>query len=162
MLGHRQAELASVNVQNPYFSAAHEISLGNPTHTSAAVNVRESAITSLASRGLVEEHMVQAATRFRRHYEALQGYPGRSSGFHERVDGGRNPDGFGQRQVDAGTELRKARQLLGKRGYVLVSMVAGEGRDLGEFCHTKREKLTCADVLRALLSDLSALWGFSR
>jgi hypothetical protein len=160
--GHRQAEIGVAVVPNPFFASAHEVDFSNPTHITVAVNVKESAITSLANRGYVEPHQVAAATRFRRHFEVLQGGRSSSAGFQERVDGGGFRGGFGQRQMEAGAELRKARQLLGQRGFVLVALVAGEGRHLNEICRSKRERVTTADCLRAFLDDLSWLWGYRR
>ena len=48
--------------------------------------------------------------------------------------------------------------MLGQRGFLLVRRVIGEGRAISEFCGTKRERTTCADILRAALDDLDAMW----
>ena len=76
----------------------------------AIVNVRESAITMLASRKKLDLAQVEATNHFRKLYEALGGKG--ASGFDPGrlvVDGGKMPDGISQRQINAGQELRKCR-----------------------------------------------------
>lgn len=77
----------------------------------------------------------------------------------EPVDGGGSVDPISDRQVNAGIELAKCRELLGLRGYTLVSNVCGEGKALTDITAHKRERLTMADNLRANLDDLATMWG---
>ena len=135
-LGHRQAEIGAAVVPNPYFAASHAVDLGNPIHIGVRVNVRESAVASLEASGHIEPHQVAAAAQFRRHFEAMVRL--RSASLRERVDGGFSGETFTDRQLAAGQELRKARALLGRRGYVLIVRVCGEGRHLSEICATHR------------------------
>ncbi len=69
---------------------------------------------------------------------------------------------FTDRQMAAGAELRRA-------GSCSASVVMFSSRwspvkagRLSELCRTHREKNTTADCLRALLDDLSWLWGYRR
>ncbi|MER9596092.1 hypothetical protein [Mesorhizobium sp. M0244] len=154
-----QTRLRAVTVPNPNFARAHAADASNPPTVAAVVNIRESAVTTLAARGQLDASQVAAADRFRRHYEALGGRgvkaidPGRF-----QVDGGKPRDHFTDAQMNAGRELAKCRALLGVRGYRLVSLVAGEGRSLCEIAAGKRERLTAADMLRWFLDDLAAMW----
>ncbi|RWQ44923.1 hypothetical protein [Mesorhizobium sp.] len=156
-------KLRPATVPNPFFSRAHPADASNPRTIPAAVNVRESAIVMLASRGALDAAQVAAANRFRALWEAMGGAgasgidPGRLV-----VDGGKMPDGISQRQINAGQELRRCRALLGVRGYRLVSLVAGEGRSLHEVAgKDKRQRLVAADLLRWCLDDLAGLWGIA-
>ncbi|RUU97861.1 hypothetical protein EOB36_25505 [Mesorhizobium sp. M6A.T.Cr.TU.017.01.1.1] len=157
-----EARLRPSVVDNPFFSRAHPADASNPRTIPAAVNVRESAITMLASRGALDAAQVKAADHFRTLWETLGG-KGASSIDPGRivVDAGKMPEGISQRQIDAGQELRRCRALLGARGYALVSLVCGQGMALHEIAASKRERLTAADMLRWCLDDLAALWGIA-
>ncbi|MER9965592.1 hypothetical protein [Mesorhizobium sp. M0060] len=155
-----QARLRAVSVPNPYFARAHPADASNPRTIPAAVNVRESAVTTLAARGQLDAAQVAAADRFRALWEAIGGAgasgidPGRIV-----VDGGKAREPFNERQVNAGKELARCRVLLGVRGYQLVSLVAGEGHSLHEIAgKEKRARLVAADLLRMSLDDLAVLW----
>lgn len=128
-----KAQLRPTTVDNPYFAREHPISVSDPRTIPVAVNVRESAIVMLASRGALDAAQVAAANRFRALWEAL-GCKGASGIDPGRlvVDGGKMPDGISQRQINAGQELRRCRALLGVRGYRLVSLVCGQGMALHE------------------------------
>ncbi|PAQ01118.1 MAG: hypothetical protein E5Y88_16080 [Mesorhizobium sp.] len=97
-----QARLRPAPVPNPFYSPAHREDASNPRTIAAAVNVRESAITTLAVRGALDAAQVAAAERFRALWEAMGGAgvssidPGRIV-----VDGGKVPDGISQRQIAA-------------------------------------------------------------
>lgn len=68
-----KARLRPTLVENPYFSRAHPADSKNPRSIPAMVNVRESAITTLASRGVLDAAQVAAADRFRALFEAMGG-----------------------------------------------------------------------------------------
>ncbi|GLS35373.1 hypothetical protein GCM10010869_09610 [Mesorhizobium tianshanense] len=157
-----QARLRPTVVDNPFFARGHPISASNPRTIPAAVNVRESAVVMLASRGTLDAAQIKAAERFRALWEVLDGKG--ASGIDPArivVDGGKMPDGISQRQINAGQELRKCRALLGLRGYQLVALVCGQGHALHEIAASKRERLTAADMLRWCLDDLAAAWGMA-
>jgi hypothetical protein len=63
--------LRAVTVENPYFSRVLAGDATNPRKISAVVNIRESAITLLASRNQIDAAQVAAATRFRALWEAM-------------------------------------------------------------------------------------------
>lgn len=153
-------KLHPVKVPNPYFSRDHAADATNPRTIPAVINVRESAIVTMATRGVLDAAQVAAADRFRRLWETLGGKgagavdPGR-----EPVDGGAARDPITERQVNAGKELARCRTLLGARLYRLVSAVAGEGRALQEIAGpNKRVRLVAADMLRMGLDDLAEMW----
>ncbi|MER9567110.1 hypothetical protein [Mesorhizobium sp. M0571] len=154
-----QTKLRPTVVPNPFYSRAHREDASNPRTIPAAVNVRESAITTLAARGALDAAQIKAAERFRALWEAMAG-KALSSIDPARVvvDGGKMPDGISQRQIAAGEELRKCRSLLGDRGYRLVALVCGQGMALHEITAGKRERLTAADMLRMCLDDLAGMW----
>ncbi len=162
MLGHLKADVVHMRVDNPDFSRDHaENKLGNYRHVVAAVNVRESAVSVLASRGLLSEHQVRAADKFRGLWEKLGGSGAGAMDYtREPVDGGGARDPISIRQMEAGKELARCRQLLGYRGYTLVCRVCGEGNSLSEIGSIKREKIAAAENLRAHLDDLCDMWGY--
>ncbi|TBB46292.1 hypothetical protein ELH49_20660 [Rhizobium ruizarguesonis] len=152
-------KLRVTDVPNPYYSLAHPTDAANPSTIPAVINVRESAITTMAARGVLDAAQVAAATRFRALWEAIGGKGAGAVDYgREHVDGGKARDPITERQANAGKELAKCRELLGVRLYGLVSAVCGEGYALTEIFTGKRERLTAADCLRMSLDDLAELW----
>lgn len=154
-----KARLRPTLVDNPYFSRAHPADSTNPREVPAIINVRESAISTLASRGVLDAAQVAAADRFRALFEAMGGKGASAIDYgREHVDGGKVRDPITERQANAGKELARCRALLGARLYGLVTAVCGEGFALTELLASKRERLTGADMLRMGLDDLAELW----
>ncbi|MDK1385111.1 hypothetical protein QN224_06785 [Sinorhizobium sp. 8-89] len=153
-------KLRPTEVPNPYFSRAHPADAANPRTIPAMVNVRESAIVTLASRGQIDPAQLAAANRFRALFEAMGGKGAGAIDYsREHVDGGKAREPITERQMNAGRELARCRDLLGARLYGLVSAVAGEGRSLHEVAgKEKRKRLVAADMLRMGLDDLAAMW----
>jgi hypothetical protein len=153
-----QARLRPTTVDNPFYSRAHPVDASNPRTIPAIINTRESAITTLATRGKLDAAQVAAATRFRALWEAMGG-KGASAidPTRIRVDGGKAADPISEKQIAAGKELARVRVLFGLRGYRLVSLVCGQGHALTEIAPGKRERLTAADMLRMSLDDLAGL-----
>jgi len=116
--------LRAVTVENPYFSRVHAGDATNPRKISAVVNIRESAITMLASRNQIDAAQVAAATRFRALWEAMGGKGASAVDYgREYVDGGKARDPITIRQMNAADELRRAHRKLGDQGYWLVSRI---------------------------------------
>jgi hypothetical protein len=157
--------LRAVTVDNPYFSRAHAGAATNPRTIPAVVNIRESAITMLASRNRIDAAQVAAATKFRALFEAMGGKGASAIDYgREHVDGGKRADPISERQMAAADELRRTRQALGNQGYWLVSRICGEGFSLHEVVRpgsSKRAKLAAANDLRACLDTLAELWGIA-
>ncbi|MQV11224.1 DUF6456 domain-containing protein [Sinorhizobium meliloti] len=153
-------KLRPTEVPNPYFSRAHAADTSNPRTIPAVVNVRESAVTTMASRGVLDAAQVAAADRFRGLFEAMGGKGAGAIDYsREHVDGGKSREPITEGQMNAGQELARCRDLLGARLYGLVCAVAGEGRALHEVVGKgKRERLTAADMLRMGLDDLATMW----
>ncbi|MGO6791498.1 hypothetical protein ACCS70_34085 [Rhizobium ruizarguesonis] len=57
--------MRAVTVANPYYSPSHDGYASNPRTVQAFVNLKESAITMLASRGRIDAAQLAAAMRFR-------------------------------------------------------------------------------------------------
>lgn len=158
-------ELAQAVRDNPDFSRDHaEGKLGNPRKISVVVNVRESAVSTLAARGLLNEAQVEAADRFRRLFEAMGGNGPRAVDWRrEAVDGGRFPDPIGTRQIDAGKQLAAAYENLtkehGRYGWKIVGYVCGEGLSIHDMTETRRQRDTMTDQLRLYLDNLAEFWG---
>ncbi|MGI0528018.1 hypothetical protein [Rhizobium giardinii] len=157
-------KLRSVTVPNPYFARAHPADSGNPKNINAVVNIRESAITMLASRNKIDAAQVAAATRFRALWEAMGGKGAGAIDYgREYVDGAKRSDPITDRQINAADGLRRAHRALGDHGYWLVSRICGEGFSLHEVVPTgaKRAKLAAANDLRSCLDTLAKLWGIA-
>lgn len=154
-------ETRKVVVDNPYFSRAHAGGHGNPVKIEALVNIRESAIGTMAAKGHISPHQLQAALRFRRLCELLGGAGAGSLDLSvERVDGGGARDPIGLHQMDAGRQLAKCRELLGVRAYEIMSKIAGQGFAIAELGRTHRERTTLADYLKDGLDVLAEHWGY--
>jgi hypothetical protein len=153
----RKTELAMIEADNPFFTADHPESTGNPRKTRVFINRRESALVELANRGVLNPHQIRAGFRFGHVWEIMQGMHGRC--FGEHVDTRHQPS-ISDDVVDAGRELKQCRDLLGVRSYRLVCAVCGEGKLPAELFHVKRARLTATDNLRAALDDLACMYGF--
>ena len=101
----------------------------------------------LATRKLLSEHQLRAASRFRQLWElaVLSGMP--SPKYDHPVDYVVvDADSPSQVALAASSELREVRAMLGVRPFALVVAVCGTGRAL--VAVNRRQKATAADVLR--------------
>lgn len=154
-------ELGKAMVENPLWQRAHAGAKGNDRYETVIVNVRESAVGVLASRGLLDEAQVRAAVRFRALWEMMGGAGAGALDYtKEPVDGGGFVDPISERQLQAGKELKRCRELLGLRGFTLVCKVCGEGHSLWEIGSKRRDRDSAADALRGFLDDLAVLWDY--
>lgn len=160
-------ELMEAIIENPDFSRDHaEGKLGNVKFTRATINIRESAISMLAARKLLDPHQVQAAEKFRCLYEAMGGAGARAIDWRkEVVDGGRQRDPIDTLAFEAGLELKEARESLireyGAKGWTLTRDICGDGRSMHDLFGTRRMRDTATDNLRACLDHLAGLWGYA-
>jgi hypothetical protein len=153
----RKLELAETEVDNPFFSTDHPEGAGNPRKVRAFVNRGESAIINLRHRKLLNDHQFRAAIQFCHAWETMHEI--RRNGLHEYVDIRRQPS-IPDDVVDAGREMRRCREQLGLRNYMLLVAVCGYGKSLPEMFPVKRQRLTAADNLRASLDELAWIWGY--
>lgn len=162
-LGNQHSKVKLVEIDNPHYSKVHAGASGNPKTVTAAMNLRESPVAMMAAKGHLEAHQVEAAIKFRRLWESLGGSGAGSFDYsREPVDGGGAREPISDRQIDAGIQLKGCRDLLGRRHYDVVSMVAGEGRTIAEIGTSKRARHTLADYLKDALEDLAVHWGFQK
>lgn len=151
---------AQVEVENPNWSRDHHGRRDNPRYITATVSLRESAITTMHARKLIDDAQAAAAVRFRRNWEAMGGKGAGAMDYtKEPVDGGGMPETVSDRHLMAGRELEACRRLLGMRGYRLVCQVCGEGYQIAELFSEKRAQLSGMDALRGHLDDLAELWN---
>lgn len=155
-------ELQTEFVDNPYWRPDLEGEPSIPRKIRAAVNVRESAVGTLAARKLIDEGQAEAATRFRKHWEATGGAGAQAMDYsRDKVDGGQIADPIDISQMQAARKLAEAERVLGERNYELVRRVCGEGAAMTEIFTEKRDRLTATDNLRASLDDLARIWGIA-
>jgi len=155
-------ELQPAYVDNPYWRPDLEGESSIPRKIRAAVNVRESAVGTLAARKLIDEGQAEAATRFRKHWEATGGAGAQAMDYsRDKVDGGQIADPIDVMQMQAARRLAEAERVLGVRNYELVRRVCGEGAAMTEIFTEKRDRLTATDNLRASLDDLARIWGIA-
>jgi hypothetical protein len=154
--------LESVYVDNPYYSKAHDGEGANPIKIKASLNIRESAIVTLAARKHIDESQLAAANKFRSLWESMGGAGAGSFDYsREHVDGGGAREPLTERQIRAGLELKRAQQALGNRAYDIMSKVAGQGYAIQELAKTHRERTTLTDYLKDGLDELARNWGYA-
>lgn len=164
---HRQhIEVQLATVQNPDWSPDKDGEKAFPRFEKVPVNVRESAIATLAARGLLDAAQVQAADKFRRLWETMGGKGAGALDYaREYVDGGRIAEPITSGQLDAGRQLKTASQALkaahGEYAYKLVSYICGQGRSIHEMTETRRQRDTMTDNLKAYLNVLASLWNLA-
>lgn len=155
-------ELHSQFVDNPDWRPDLEGEKGFPRKVKATVNVRESAVGTLAARKLIDQSQAEAAIRFRRHWEATGGVGAQAIDYsRDKVDGGQIADPIDIKQMRAARHLAEAERTLGERNYALVRSVCGEGKAMTELYQEKRDRLTATDNLRMSLDDLARIWGIA-
>ena len=158
-VGHLQAEPAPAVADNPSFPIHAETS-SNIRRITVTVNLKESAISSLAARGVLEAHQA-AACRFEKLWVVFVGSSLRSPKFEPSSLRPFSRDGLSQQQA-AASELRAVRALVGIRCFSLLVRVCDEGRALRELGlgNSRRVLASLADALRWTLDDLALRWGF--
>ncbi|MBY3369355.1 hypothetical protein [Rhizobium laguerreae] len=154
-------KVEKVTVDNPFYSKAHQGIEANPLKIQAQMNIRESAIVTLAARKQINEAQLAAATRFRALYEAMGGAGAGSFDYsREPVDGGGSREPLTEQQIRAGQELKRCREILGIKAYDIMSKVAGQGYAIGELAKSHRERTTLADYLKDGLDEMARNWGY--
>lgn len=161
-LTYGKLELQTEFVDNPYWRPDLEGEASIPRKIRAAINVRESAVGTLAARKLIDKGQAEAALRFRRHWEATGGAGAQAIDYsRDKVDGGQIADPIDVAQMAAARKLAEAERVLGERNYELVRRVCGEGAAMTEIYTAKRDRLTATDNLRTSLDDLARIWGIA-
>lgn len=156
MAAYLKTEIATAEVDNPYFTTDHPEALGNMRRVLVTVNLRERS-RLLSKRLNLEPHQIKAKDHFQDAWNIMAGC--RSTALGERTSY-RRQRSLSEAILDAGQDLRSCRNLLGHRSYGLICAVCGEGRELPELFHVKRERLTAADNVRAGLDDMAGMWGY--
>jgi hypothetical protein len=118
------------------------------------IRLREWSVMTLP----LEQEQKDAAQRFCRSWEAVQGMRTAAASFVERIDSGRRATSFAETSMTAAADLRHARILLGEHGYALVGKVCGDGYHIRDLYRTRRERDTAADLLRIHITSLAAMW----
>lgn len=159
-------EIGSSSVHNPNWSRDHHGDRTNPRYIDVKMNIRESAITTLAAKGAIDAAQAAAADRFRAIWEQMGGAGAGALDYSkEVVDGGGVSEPITIRQLEAGRALKEARGVLkaahGEYAYRLVTYIAGEGRSVHELTETRRQRDTMTDNLRSYLDVLAVLWKFA-
>lgn len=159
-------EIGTAEIQNPEWSRAHDGAKANVRYIHQPINIRESAITTLAAKGVIDEAQTAAADRFRALWERMGGAGAGALDYSkEPVDGGGIVEPITIRQLEAGRELKSARDALlkahGEYAYRLVGYIAGQGLSIHELTQTRRQRDTMTDNLRSYLDVLAVLWKFS-
>ena len=146
------------DVENPEFAPERPESGANQRRIRAVVNLRESAIASLAAYGVLDRTQVAAANRFGAYWELAHGLRLSASTLHEHIDAGRRGSTAPERQLAAADELIRARALLGEHGFDLVSQICGQGFAIREIYKERRHRATATDMLRIHLDRLATMW----
>lgn len=123
-------KLRPVTVPNPYYSRAHPEDATNPSTISAVVNVHESAITTLATRGVLDAAQIAAATKFRALFEAMGGKGA------DAIDYGREPvDGSTARERSLTGRWRPARNWRDVASFSALASTGWSRRSVAKDAH---------------------------
>lgn len=151
----------AIQIDNPLYNAAHSGEAWNPKIITAAFNIHESSISRMAHKKLLTADQVAAASRFRMLWEQLGGSGAGSMDYtKEPVDGGGAREPISDRQIDAGRQLKKCRELLGIIDYDIMSKIAGQGLDIRDIAKSQRDQKTVADRLKGGLDVLAEHFGY--
>lgn len=160
-VGSLKSEVRVHRVPNPFYSPDHSGETWNPQKIKAFVNIKESAIGTLYSRGHINDAQWAAAGRFRNCWEQ-SGAKGASAidyGY-EQVDGGKAIDPLPDRVVEAVQQLNACKPVLGKKAFDLMIAVVGQGMEIKDIAETHRERMTLSDYLKDGLDALAVHWRY--
>lgn len=160
-VGNLKSDVHVHRVPNPYYVPNHAGASWNPQKISAFVNIRESAIGTLYSRGHIDDAQWAAAGRFRQYWErsGAKGAIAIDYG-RERVDGGKGIDPLPDSMIDAVQHLNECKPILGRKAFDLMIAVVGQGMEIADIAKTQREKTTYSDYLKDGLDALADHWGY--
>jgi hypothetical protein len=156
-------EFGTSEVENPMFSRDHAAGKqGNVRRITAIINIRESGIATMTAKGALDTAQVAAADKYRQLWETMGGAGAGAIDYGRvNVDGGPAREPITERQVSAGKEVNRCRNLLGRHGFELVTMIAGQRKSLHDLYSTRRDRDTAADMLRVYLTQLAEMWGYA-
>ncbi len=108
----RDVQVETVDRPNPYFKPEYPESHTNVRSARVTVNLSESTITRLHSRGRIDDAQAEAGLRVRAYYERLAIALRSSSASLERIDGGGSGDVFTEARavMPAGNSAGPARR----------------------------------------------------
>ena len=157
----REIEEGVTDVENPNWSPDKD---GEPGferfNKNQAINVRESAVETLYARGTLTRLQKKVADLFREQFEV---YASESVGAldysRDQVDASSTPTPVSERRIKARNKLAACRQEIGRRNYMLLVAVCGQGNGLKDIFADNRARTTAADNLRDSLSDTARVWG---
>lgn len=162
-VGHRKAEVLYLERDNPMWSREHDGASGNPRTVIVAVNIHESAIGTMAARGLLDQAQLKAGDRLRYLLEKAGAGGARAIDYaREPVDGGNGKDPIPDMVIDAAKQLAQIQPLLGLRAYAILRTVISQGCELKDIAATHRERTTTADYIKDALDILAVHWGFTK
>lgn len=160
-VGSLKSEVRVHRVHNPFYTADHAGEAWNPQKVKAFVNIKESAIGTLYSRGHINDAQWRAAGRFRLYWEK-SGAKGASAidYGHEQVDGGKAIDPLPDRVVEAVQQLNACKPVLGAKAFRLMIAIVGQGMEFNDLAETQRERKTLSDYIKDGLDELAVHWGY--
>jgi len=152
-----------MEVDNPFYSRAHDGDKTNPRTITVCYNPRESYAGMLYARKVITEAENRAANRIRQAYEGIGGAGARAMDYtREPVDGGGHVEPITPRQLEFGRVLRDAALFLGPQGYDLVIKLAGQGLSPKDLAREKRRQDFWGQRFQECLETLAVHWGYQR
>lgn len=160
-IGTLKSDIRVHRVPNPFYSPEHSGESWNPPKIKAYVNINESAVGTLYSRGHINEAQWAAAGRFRKYWER-SGAKGTIAIDYarEQVDGGKAIEPLPDSMIDAVQRLNECRPVLGRKVFDLMIKVVGQGMEMADIAKTQREKTTYSDYIKDGLNELAEHWGY--
>ncbi len=160
-VGTLKSDIRVHRVPNPFYSPDHSGESWNPPKIKAYVNIKESAVGTLYSRGHINDAQWAAAGRFRQYWER-SGAKGTVAIDYGRaqVDGGKSIDPLPDSMIDAVQRLNECKPVLGRKVFDLMIKVVGQGMEIKDLAANHRERTTLGDYLKDGLDELAVHWGY--
>lgn len=160
-VGTLKSDIRVHRVPNPFYSPDHSGESWNPPKIKAYVNIKESAVGTLYSRGHINDAQWAAAGRFRQYWErsGAKGTIAIDYG-REQVDGGKGIDPLPDSMIDAVQRLNECKPVLGRKAFDLMIKVVGQGMEIKDLAESQRDRKTIGDYIKDGLDELAVHWGY--
>lgn len=163
LIGNLKTVVVGGESANPHYAPEHAGKEGNPKAIAVSYNAMESpAALWFHKVKCIDEHHFRAAANFRKIYEGAGGAGAGGMDYSAvRVDTSSKSDPINGYQLDCHMHLKVAENHIGAHKYKLIRDTCGNGTFVRDMSKTRRGRDKIMNEIRAGLTELSALWGYT-